>query len=332
MNQSPKVILSIGLLVCLLCIGGTAGAASVTLTWNANSESDLNGYNIYYGNKSRSYNPPIPVGKVTSYTVDNLISGGIYFFSVTAVDTSGNESGYSSEIQGTASSSSQTSPTPNNFSLMLSSSASRSGAASLQGSTTAGKAYIFLTPETNVKNVDFSLDGSAKASERYAPFDLMGGEPSAASPLDTTSLADGSHEVVAKVTLGDGSTSTVKATFTVANQTVAEPAPTPNNFSLMLSSSASRSGAASLQGSTTAGKAYIFLTPETNVKNVDFSLDGSAKASERYAPFDLMGGEPSAASPLDTTSLADGSHEVVAKVTLGDGSTSTVKATFTVAN
>jgi fibronectin type 3 domain-containing protein len=78
--------------------GGGGGTASVTLIWSANGESDLQGYRVYYGTSSRNYTTNTDVGKVTSYTVNGLATGTTYYFAITALDTSGNESGYSSEV------------------------------------------------------------------------------------------------------------------------------------------------------------------------------------------------------------------------------------------
>ena len=69
----------------------------VRLNWRANGESDLASYRIYYGTSSRDYGPGIPVQGTTQYTVRDLTDNVTYYFAVTAVDTSGNESGYSVE-------------------------------------------------------------------------------------------------------------------------------------------------------------------------------------------------------------------------------------------
>jgi hypothetical protein len=44
------------------------------------------------------YATKVDVGNVTTYTVTNLTSGQTYYFSVTAYDTSNNESAFSSEV------------------------------------------------------------------------------------------------------------------------------------------------------------------------------------------------------------------------------------------
>jgi hypothetical protein len=77
-------------------------AGSAILHWQAVSAPDLAGYRIYYGTSSRSYGPYIPVGKgVTTYTLNGLVDGNTYYFALTAVDSSGNESGYSAEVSKT---------------------------------------------------------------------------------------------------------------------------------------------------------------------------------------------------------------------------------------
>jgi hypothetical protein len=73
-------------------------ADSVTLAWDANSESDLEGYKIYYGRSSRNYTNCVDVGNSTSYTVSGIQTGLTYYFAITAYDTDGYESYYSNEV------------------------------------------------------------------------------------------------------------------------------------------------------------------------------------------------------------------------------------------
>jgi fibronectin type 3 domain-containing protein len=74
--------------------------SSVTLTWNANTESDLAGYKVYRATASGAYGAPIAAipGNTTSYTAIGLQFGTTYFFVVTAYDIAGNESAYSNEV------------------------------------------------------------------------------------------------------------------------------------------------------------------------------------------------------------------------------------------
>lgn len=88
-------------------------SAVTNLAWDANTESDLAGYKVYFGITSGVYGPPggqicdgtrcidvgnvTPVGNVISYTVTPP-TAGTYFFAVTAYNTSFNESGFSNEV------------------------------------------------------------------------------------------------------------------------------------------------------------------------------------------------------------------------------------------
>ncbi len=74
----------------------TAGSAS--LSWSANTDSDLAGYKVYVGTQSGVYAAPISVGQVTAYQLNNLAMNTTYFVSITAVDTAGNESLHSAEV------------------------------------------------------------------------------------------------------------------------------------------------------------------------------------------------------------------------------------------
>jgi hypothetical protein len=77
--------------------------ASVTLKWAKNSEPDVARYRIYGGTVS---NPTAPIDSTsastdTMKTVTGLSNGILYYFRVTAVDISGNESGYSNQLSAT---------------------------------------------------------------------------------------------------------------------------------------------------------------------------------------------------------------------------------------
>ena len=74
-----------------------AWAYGARLVWNANTESDLAGYKIYRGQSSGYYDHILNVGNVTEYQIEGL-NPGTYFYSVSAYNTSGAESGYSNEV------------------------------------------------------------------------------------------------------------------------------------------------------------------------------------------------------------------------------------------
>lgn len=88
------------LLFCsLLAIASAPARAgvSVTLSWNGNAESDLAGYRVHYGTLAAPYTQMVDV-QTTSTEIPNLVAGKTYLFAVTAYNTAGVESGYSSPI------------------------------------------------------------------------------------------------------------------------------------------------------------------------------------------------------------------------------------------
>jgi len=83
----------------------TTALASETaaLSWDANSEPDLQGYKLYLATISGGYGAPIATlpMDVTSYTVTGLEPGSTYFFVVTAYNSDGVESSFSNEVNKT---------------------------------------------------------------------------------------------------------------------------------------------------------------------------------------------------------------------------------------
>jgi len=78
-----------------------AFAASTTLQWDPNTEPDVSGYTVHYGNTlSRAYTTHLSVvGRTTvRQVITGLTDNTTYYFAVTALDTFGNESGYSNEV------------------------------------------------------------------------------------------------------------------------------------------------------------------------------------------------------------------------------------------
>ncbi len=74
----------------------------IDLTWSANTEPDLGGYNVY---RHIGNGPPVKINselvKTPRFPDPNIQSGMKYFYSVTAVDLRGNESGKSEETSET---------------------------------------------------------------------------------------------------------------------------------------------------------------------------------------------------------------------------------------
>lgn len=83
---------------------GNAFGGDATLSWTPPTShvdgtplTDLAGYELYYGKYSGNYGTAIDVGNQTSYTITGL-DPGTYYFTTSAYDSSGNESGLSMEV------------------------------------------------------------------------------------------------------------------------------------------------------------------------------------------------------------------------------------------
>ncbi len=99
------------LCLVMVLIPTCSHAGEIHLAWDANTESDLAGYRIYYGLAPRTGTDPKVCGlcgylgkvdarNVTDFLVSNLGLGSTYYVSATAYDASGNESGFSNEVLG----------------------------------------------------------------------------------------------------------------------------------------------------------------------------------------------------------------------------------------
>ena len=100
--QSPlrkNKLCKLAFLLALFAGFQLAAAANVSLAWSASSDTNVVGYNVYYGTTSSNYTTKIPVGNASAITISNLICGTTYYFAATAVDSSGNESGFSNQTQ-----------------------------------------------------------------------------------------------------------------------------------------------------------------------------------------------------------------------------------------
>ena len=97
----------------LLLFPADVFSGQVTLTWNAPT-TNIDGtpityfsgnYRIYYGTTSGNYSQLANLtnsSSIVTQQISNLTDGRPYYFVVTAVNTLGNESGYSNEISKTA--------------------------------------------------------------------------------------------------------------------------------------------------------------------------------------------------------------------------------------
>lgn len=81
----------------IILYGAEGDQSNVTVSWNANIEADLAGYELHYGRESGSYTFKIIMDKRTAYPL--VLEQGInYFFALKAFDLSGNVSGFGEEL------------------------------------------------------------------------------------------------------------------------------------------------------------------------------------------------------------------------------------------
>ena len=89
-------------LAAVICLFSTVVlGAGFQLDWTANTEADLAGYKIYQSTTSGTYGTAVAtLGEVVTWASGSL-ADGTYYFTITAIDDSGNESLKSDEVFGT---------------------------------------------------------------------------------------------------------------------------------------------------------------------------------------------------------------------------------------
>ena len=98
-------------LACVLMLAsvGVGFASDATLTWNANTETDLQGYKVYFAPQGCTVQgplgplvvsgSPVVLGKVVTYKHVGLpVIDGTLCWEITAFDTAGNESLHSQRV------------------------------------------------------------------------------------------------------------------------------------------------------------------------------------------------------------------------------------------
>jgi hypothetical protein len=89
----------LGAILFFTLLPSAVGAVpSVTLAWSPSADTNVIGYNIYYGRASRTYTNKVDVGNVLTATVSNLVEGTTYYFAATAYNIIGMESTFSGEV------------------------------------------------------------------------------------------------------------------------------------------------------------------------------------------------------------------------------------------
>lgn len=150
--------------------------------------------------------------------------------------------------------------------------------------------------------------------------------------LDTTYLSDGAHTLAVTATTTEGQSTTMTASFTVANQTASNP--------IRLSIGLPNSSENTLSGQAAIGGWAV--DNDSAISRVSVSVDGVLWASAAYggnrpdvcAVYPKGQGCPNVGwnFVLDTTMLADGSHTLGITAYGAEGQHSTAETDFTTAN
>ena len=261
---------------------GTSG--TITLSATASDNVGVSKVEFYVDNVLKATDTASPY----STTLDSTtLANGSHSLVAKAYDAAGNVS-----TSGTVA-----------FSVSNSTSDTTPPTVSVSESGTSGTVTLSATASDNVgvSKVEFYVDNVLKATDTASPY---------SSTLDSTTLPNGSHNLVAKAydAAGNIGTSSTVA-FSVSNSTTDTTPPTV---------SASESG--------TSGTITLSATASDNVgvSKVEFYVDNVLKATDTASPY---------SSTLDSTTLANGSHNLVAKAydAAGNVGTSSTVA-FSVSN
>lgn len=306
-------------------VSATAGSAQVALSWTAATAGSFSiaSYNVYRSATSGGTQTKINTSAVTStsYTDTGLTNGTTYFYVIKAVDSQGNESSASTEVNATPAAAVTTNPSaPTNVSATagdtqaaLSWTASTAGTNAISGynayrSTTSGGTYTKINSSavTSTSYTDTGLTNGTKYYYVVKAVDSQGNESSASSEVNATPFAKPGAPTGVTATAGDAQvalswTAPAKTTYTVSSYNVYRSTTTGTGYAKINSSAVT---ATTYTDSTVSnGTKYFYV-----VTAVDSQSNESANSSE-------VNGTPAAAavnppSTPDNVTAAAGDTQV----------------------
>lgn len=99
--RGTLILFTIAMAVLFRAKAEAVTSTSVTLAWNPSPESNVAGYDIFYGTSSGNYTSAVSVLSATNVTIRGLQSGVTYYFAAASFDTNGDLSPNSPEISAT---------------------------------------------------------------------------------------------------------------------------------------------------------------------------------------------------------------------------------------
>lgn len=187
------------LVVLAFAASFTTAASSLTLAWDANSETDIAGYKVYLGNSSRDYSFVIDAGTNANQILLNLVPGATYYFAVTAYNAAETESDFSAELRHTV---------PNTAPLI---SNIISDTMPANGSLTI--AFTINDAETPVSSL--TVTGTSSNPTLVLDANLLFEGSGVARTVTVTPAADQSGTTTITIIVSDGSLTTSKS-FTIS--------------------------------------------------------------------------------------------------------------------
>ena len=224
----------------------TPPGISATFSWLPNQETTLAGYKIYYGTVSGTYDNTIDVGNPAPVDgrihgqVNGLVEGTTYYFAVTAYDTNGLESDYSTEVSWTATSPSGSGNPPTATGSSLTTPEDQAVSGSVTAAGDSGLPITYLVQQDVANGILFMETGTGHFT--YTPRQNYAGTDS------FTFLARNDN--------GDSNLATVAITITAVNDP-----PTAQNAALTVSEDTPANGQLQAQDTDNDSLSYAIVTP-----------------------------------------------------------------------
>ena len=195
-----KILLN-SLLAAILSmsLSTVSSASTVALQWDANIESDLAGYKVYYADGSTSLDSaaPIDVSRQTTATISGLDPGKSYSFAVKAYNTAGLESPFSNIVS-----------VPELIPPVVTIT-SPADSTSVSGIVSIS---VNASDNVGVTKVEFYVNGALKATDTGAPYVYS---------WDTSSLTAGPYTLMVKTYDAAGNFSQASRSVTVVKDGIA---------------------------------------------------------------------------------------------------------------